>query len=179
VTQTPAKPPVAAGLEVADKLLEQGEIIIFAIKPSPWFVLLVSWPVLAAAVAVPILMYASDLTLGLALGLSQRLVVLVCAAAATARVLAASFQWMGKIFILTNRRVVRVQGVTRVQVLECLLRDIGDVQVTAGVAQRALGIGNLVFDTADDCQQAPWLDVPRPAEVQKQVQQAISKAKKL
>ena len=50
---------------VAERLLRDGEIIILAVKPSRWFVLLVTWPVLwGAALAGLVAVWAGQPLLG-------------------------------------------------------------------------------------------------------------------
>ena len=43
----PASPIAAAQQAVPQSLLQDGEVILLAVKPSPWWVVLHAWPVLA------------------------------------------------------------------------------------------------------------------------------------
>ena len=153
---------------VCETLLQDGEEIILAVKPSGWYVLLASWPVLVAAVAVAV---ASE-----AMGFSGPLqaVPLVCAAAACLRVVVACCQWMGILYVLTNKRVMRVRGLLRADACWCELARIEEVLVSAGPLEGLLGLASLLFRQAGDgCSQACWTNVARPADVQEAVQSAI------
>jgi len=169
-----ACPPVAAA--VPARLLEGGEIVILAIKPSGWFVPLSSLPVLAAAAAVAAVFYLAGEFLG---SQATRTAVLgICVVAACVRVLVAGLQWMSRLYVLTDRRAVRVRGVLREDVCQRLLRDVVKVTLTASVSERLAGVGSLYLGLAGgETATVDWTFVAKPGEVRQIVADAVSRAK--
>jgi len=153
---------------VSEALLRDGEEIILAVKPSGWYVLLVSWPVLVAAATVAV---ASGV-----LGFSgpRQVVPFACAAAACLRVVLACCQWVGLLYVLTNRRVMRVRGILRSDACWCELAKIAEVAISAGPLEGLLGLASLLFlEAGGRCSQVCWTNLARPAEVQQAVRSAI------
>ena len=64
--------------------------------------------------------------------------------------------WLG-LYVLTNRRVLRVSGAVREAVQQCLLRYIARAEVSVSPAERLLGVGSLSFESSDPAaRQAHW-----------------------
>jgi uncharacterized membrane protein YdbT with pleckstrin-like domain len=166
-----AKTP-AAHAALSARILDEGEIVIFAIKPSPWFVPLASWPVVLVAMLVAALAQTGDL----ASSLPQRTVFVLCVAVACVRVMMASAQWISRLYILTNLRVMRIRGIFQAEVFDCPLRRISSTRIDSTLGQRVLRLGNLEFDTYPDkpCD-VDWLTISRPDEIKKMVDEAIAK----
>jgi len=164
-----SEPAVA---QAAERLLADGEVIVLALKPSGWFVLLASLPVLLLALAAA----AGAFVAGARLEgrLIERVIFLACAAAGVLRLLAAMMQWHGRLYVLTNRRVIRLAGVLREDLYHCPLRLVRQVFLTATAGERLAGAGSLVFET--DGEGPPgttWACIPRPTEVRRIVEETI------
>ena len=101
-------------------LLDRDEIVILAVKPSLWFVLFVSarWLALAGVVIVLAALFDQPFML------DTLTLVEGALALAAARVGIALLQWASRLYVLTNRRVIRVRGILRVDVFECQLSRI-------------------------------------------------------
>jgi hypothetical protein len=170
----PTGTPTAERALVPERLLEEGEVVILAVKPSGWFVPLVSWPALLVAAIVAAVTYLAEGILGSSLPVQARLVGLLCVAFACLRLVAAALQWAGRLYVLTNLRLIRVRGVFGTDVFQCPLKAVRAAQLTAGVAERSLGVGTLVF-TIDASREgsAAWVHISHPAEVQRIVNEAI------
>ncbi|HAU36918.1 MAG TPA: hypothetical protein DCX07_04290 [Phycisphaerales bacterium] len=166
---------VAPAAVVSERMLRDGEVVLYAAKPSFWSVLLVSGPVLVAAGLVAV---ATSLTVP-ALPVARQTVVLVCVAAACLRVMVACAQWGGRMYVLTNLRVLRISGLTRVELGECALKRIVRVQPSAAVWERAIGTGNLLFHAGEkpDVPAVVWQHLSRPAEVEQLVNEAVRRAR--
>jgi hypothetical protein len=173
----PAHLAADAATVVPAEHLQDGEVVILAVKPSRWFALLVSWPwiVLAGIVAV-----ATWLAGGaLAASHTARLVVLACCAVACTRVTVACFQWLGRLYVLTDRRVLRFRGIFREEVYGCPLRHLLHVHLSATLPERALGVGSLLFQGDDRAPagEGHWLHLARPQEVLRLVEEARHRAR--
>jgi len=176
--------PLAEGAEltavaealVPAKLLRDGEVVILAVRPSGWFALLVSLPALAVAAVIALAAVAARGMFGLSV--SKEVLLLFCALVGCLRLGVALVQWMGRLYILTNLRVVRLRGVVRVDVFEIPLKKIVQTRLVASVAERPLGVGSLCFETAEGrAEEASWIHVARPAELQQMVNDAIRRVK--
>jgi uncharacterized membrane protein YdbT with pleckstrin-like domain len=161
---------------VPARLLEDGEIVILAIKPSGWFVVLSSFPVLVAAAAVAAVVHFTGEFLGSQA--TQRAVLALCVVAACVRVLVGALQWMSRLYVLTDRRVIRVRGVLHEEVCQRLLRQIANVTLAASAPERLMGVGSLYLDVAGGAAGSiDWTYLARPGEVRQIVADAVSRAK--
>ena len=173
-----ASTALPAEAAVAERLLRDGEIIIFAIKPSRWFVLLVTWPTLwGAVVAGVVAVWAGQPLLG---GTTPRTVWSFCAAVVGVRLVLGAVQWAGRWYILTNYRLVQVRGLHRPEVVDHELRRMEKTFVQLGAAGRLLpSVGTLLFDTVDgENRPPPWLYIARPGEIERIVDEAIRHARR-
>ena len=167
-----AAPPVAI---VPDKLLDAGEVVILAIKPSFWFVLLNSFPAVAAAGGVALFCYVLA-KLGVA-WMSPKVVLTLCGTVALAKVMASCVQWAGRLYVLTNVRIIRLRGVLRADVFQCPLRQIAETGLTASLPEKVLAVGSLWFHVPDSkAQETAWLHIAQPNEVHEVVREAIRRA---
>jgi hypothetical protein len=177
---TPSVEPTtitAPGLTVVPaRLLDGGEVVILAVKPSAWFCLLVSLPVLLTAAAFTAAGYlAARVWSG---PLQPTAIALFWAGVSIVRLVVAYLQWLARLYVLTNRRVLRVSGLFREAVHTCLLRHVARAEVSVSPAERVLGVGSLSFQSSDPAaRQAHWAHINYPAEVQQIVAEAISRAR--
>jgi len=171
-----ANPPVQMDVGAAEELLDGGEVILLAIRPSPWFVLMTCWPVLAAAGVVSgVTVLAIE---ALSMALPGRSIYFVCGAVASIRVAVACGEWVGRLYILSSRRVLSVQGVRRARIEGCPLQKIVEVSVIASPGEKPIGVGDLVFlDGAGKALGPIWACVARPAEVREAVEAAIRRVR--
>jgi hypothetical protein len=178
---SPAVPPAglaasAAAIRAADRL-EDGEVILLTVKPSRWFVLVMSWPVVLLAAAVAAGAYALA---GLVnCEINTRLVGLVCMAAACTRVTFACLQWMGRQYILTNRRVIRLRGAFHEDLAQCRLKDLLSIHLSVSPSEHLLGIGSLLFERTDQrpAHDIHWILLADPKETHQAVCEAWNRAR--
>lgn len=164
-----AKPAVAVKLELGGD-----EIIQFSIRPSVWFVPLVSFKwvlaigLLAALLAV---VSAGNWT-------SQIFVAYqVLAGLAALRIAIATLQWASRLYVLTNRRVMRFTGVLSVHVAECPLAKISAADLLAAWYEHPLRLGTIRMSSRV-CNPGVvvWEQLAHPAEVHDLLTRAIRKA---
>lgn len=165
-------PAAEARILLPEQLLTDGEVIILAVKPSGWFVLLASWPVLAIAAMA-----------GVAMGLLRtagpyQAALLVCVGVVCLRIVVACFQWMGLVYVLTNKRVMRICGLVRTDSVSCRLTEINQVELSRSPLEGPLGIGSLYFQSTErSVEQAAWINVAGPDELLKTINDAIQRAR--
>jgi hypothetical protein len=156
-------------------LLDGGEIVHFAIKPSAWFILLDSSRWLAASLAVAVLAATEVISSGYQL-LALRAAVLLAAVGLGW----ATLEWVSRLYVLTNRRVMSIRGVVRVEMFECFLRRIHDARLAVSPPQRLFRVGTVLIRVGMESGAAPsasWRHVARPADVHQKLCDAISRAR--
>lgn len=152
-------------------LLDDSEIVILAIKPSLWFVLFESsrWLIVLTLVALAGAGWGERLA-----WVHSRTVIQTAVVLMAARVGVAMLQWICRLYVLTNRRVLRLRGIFNVQVFECPLSRIQNTFLTLNWYERLLTLGSIHFATAGTgAVEASWLYINRPLEVHEQVRSAI------
>ncbi|MBN2582116.1 MAG: PH domain-containing protein [Planctomycetes bacterium] len=159
---------------VAQDLLADGEIVILRLKPSLWFIPLVSAPILALGVLA---ILTGNLSIvdrhfsGAQHTLTQIGLVIIAL-----RLAWALLQWFARIYILTDRRVIRQRGVLNIQLFECPLERLQNTFVCRNLVQRVLGVGTIFFATAGTGQiEAMWQHVSHPTKVHKTIVETIQK----
>ena len=167
-----------AAAELTRDLVDDDEIIILMLRPSLWYVLLSSLGGLAIiALATFALAYMAKFMSTLpGIGWSDRQAFLLGVILATVRTGWQIAEWMGKVYILTDRRVIVRSGVLRVAVFQTQLKNIQHTIVFARLRERLLGLGTIGFATAgSDTFEAFWLMIRQPFTVHKTVVEAIKR----
>jgi len=159
----------------AEQLLGSGEVVILAIRPSGWFILIVSFPVLTVAALMLIAALASEGLLGLPV--SRDTAILFCLTVAGFRLAVALAQWTSRLYVLTNLRVLRVRGLLKIDVFQLPLKKIAQTDLLVTILERPLGLGSLFFRTVEGVHEGDWICIARPGEVQQIVQDAVRRAK--
>lgn len=154
--------------------LHGGEIVIFAIKPSMWFLVFVSvrWLLGAAAIILltPWLMRSYP-------EVGQRLLTHATLIVTAVRLVAALLQWSSRLYVLTNRRVMSCRGVLQVKIFESPLVRIRNTYVKTGRCKRICNVGSIGFSLQGSRTVDAWWDqIASPNEIHKQVRAAIEKA---
>jgi len=174
-----AEPASAAhpvrSVAAAARLIADGEQIVLALKPSGLFVLLVSAPLGLALLVVILAGFLFD-RMGVPC-IDSRLLLVVCVVATLARLVIAGLQWLSRLYILTDRRVIRVKGVLRVQVFECALSRIQHTELVLSLPERIFGLGTVLFATAGTgAAEAAWAVIAKPAQVHEVVVEYVRRA---
>jgi hypothetical protein len=100
------------------------------------------------------------------------------AAVIACRLMWAAMQWMGRLYVLTNLRLLTVSGVLRSEVLDCPLRKVARTRVVRSAVDAVLGIGSVEIVPQDPDQPfAVWQQVARPAEVHETIVATLNRAK--
>jgi hypothetical protein len=168
--------PSVSAQHVRHTLLESDETILLMLTPSLWFVPFSSLgTLLAVACGILAMTWTSRLPMvpwseaqALVLGLSL----------AGLRLSWALMEWTQRLYLLTDRRVLRRGGVLRGLIVEESLRDVRHTVVVASRGERWVGVGTVSFVTSGAAGldwTLAWESVRRPAEVQRSVREAIER----
>jgi len=168
--------PSLAGI-VPARLLDEGETVILAIKPSLWFVLFSSARVVGLMVLVMGLTpYFAGKFDGEGI---WRSIMYWAGVLAALRLAYAFLEWMSRLYVLTDRRVMRIKGVFNVDVFECHLTRIQNTFLTLALHERVFRLGSIQFATAGTgAIEAAWLNINDPLKIHETVRQAIDRARK-
>lgn len=151
-----------------------GEVIILSLRPHPLFVLLSSArDVIVLLLSGWLLWWMAGMgwmpfAPGRALSLFSSLALL--------RVGWSGLDWSMRLYVLTDRRVVRIVGVLRRFTFEAPLASIQHVNLTKSVPERVLGLGTIGFATAGTgAVEAYWLSIGKPDETLRIVRETLDK----
>jgi len=165
-----AAPTVA----ILPELLDGGEVVILAIKPSLWFLLFDSARWIALGSLLVVFAALSSTTVA---GLSPTSIGKLGLITIAARVGIALLRWVSRYYVLTNRRIMRLCGVLRADIESCPLLDIRNTRVSQDVCERATRLGTIEYYFE---KQPPvdlnWRNLARPNEVHNEVRKAIERA---
>jgi hypothetical protein len=148
---------------IEPSLLLPGEIIVFEIKPSLWYVLFASLPIAGLGL---VLMFLSLAVRDELPDVARHWGIVIGGWTVGLRVAIGLIEWLGRTYVLTDRRILKQHGVLNVRV-ECLgLEEIDNTFVAQASVQRTLGIGN-IFCRCSAAHGEPhiWEHVRRPKEV--------------
>ena len=153
-------------------ILNDGELVLLVLRPSLWFILLSSLR-FSAAVLIAVI--------GMKLwgrAISDRIYIDIAAVAIVARLMFAVVAWMGRLYVLTDMRILRLSGVFSVDVFDCPLRKVARTRLSFPIRERLLRLGSIEIVPSDaDAQATVWSMIARPVEVHETVTAAISRAK--
>jgi hypothetical protein len=89
-----------------------------------------------------------------------------------------TLQWMGRLYILTDLRILRLAGVFTVDAYECPLRRIARTRIVRTSRERIVGVGSIEIIPQDEERAIDtWQTVARPKEVHETIVAAINRAK--
>ena len=157
-------------------ILNGSEIIILAIKPSLWYILLVSSRWFIVLLGLSIVVWLSG-QMGWLDGQAQ-LLLGIAFAGIIMRLAFGLLQWQSRVYILTNLRVLRIRGVLRVEMFQCHLLRLKEVTLAACTAERLLGIGTIsLASDSSSPMEAHWLNIRHPVQVHRQILEAVKALK--
>jgi len=159
---------------ISPSVLLPAEVVIFELKPSLWFVVITSLPVAVVGAAIITLAFTlRDLQTYRypALAVGMWIIGL--------RVAVALVQWLGRTYVLTDRRALVQSGVVDVKVQAVALEKVTNTFVAQAVIPRLLGVGTIFFRTDPaDGQSLAWEHVRRPQDVHGHVVMQIDEWKR-
>lgn len=165
--------PVAA-VDAAAQMLDGDEIVELTLKPSLWYIVIAAFKfVLGTLLAAGVLLAAAQN----GLIAPMPLLVQLCFFAAGARAAFAAVQWASRLYILTNRRVMRFRGILKVEGAECRLNAVANATLHVAWYQRWLRLGTIRITPAEPgAIPLAWEQVARPTEVYERLLRAIRRS---
>jgi hypothetical protein len=159
---------------LAGHILRDGEVILLVLRPSLWFILTSS---LRFVAGVLILAMGARIFVE-AVQRNPWVVVQVAGAIIIGRLLWGVLQWSGKLYVLTDARVLALDGVIHVDVFDCPLRKIARARVIANTRERILWLGSIeIIPQDEDLPIGLWQTVARPRWVLKMILEQISRSR--
>lgn len=157
-----------------DEIVDGGETIVLAIKPSIWRPVFDSMPWLIMAAVLGVTLTAMGKSPP---GLSVSLAIQIVLVLGVARLGIAIIRWVPTWYVLTNRRVMCVHGVRAPQVHSLALIDIRNTHLNATASEKLIGLGTISF-VSDEPNHAPqiWMSINRPREIHEKIRRAIENA---
>ncbi len=156
-------------------LLQGGEIIILLLKPSPLYIVLGCLGSLAVIIgfAAVLLLVQPWFNIG---AHARSDIIALAVALCGLRIGWQTLEWLSRTYVLTDRRVIRIRGVLRVEMFQAPLCHVQHTEVMFTVPERLLGLGSISFATSGSAYpEAYWVMVKRPLAIHRRILQAISR----
>ncbi|HYE62323.1 MAG TPA: dephospho-CoA kinase [Phycisphaerales bacterium] len=168
----PASQPPNPPTGLLRRYVPEGERIILWLHPSPWFIVLRSFWVIAVVMLIVVgIRYGA--------GVIDLPVVVDFAAWIGAGILVAvvvwqSLEWLSRLYVLTDRRLIAVAGVVRQSISDVPLRNVRNLVIVRSLADRLLGLGTLGAATAGTANyEVVWVELEKPNDVMRLVRKAV------
>ncbi len=153
-------------------LLQPGETIVLLLKPSILYVVLAC----LKSLILIVLLTAAGVYLARTTGsgdLAQQIAI-SGATGTLGRVAWQFFEWLSRVYVLTDQRIIAVGGVLRVRVFEAPFKHVAQTELFFSLRERVFALGTLVFSTpGTGGRDAGWEMVSRPLEVHATVVQTL------
>jgi hypothetical protein len=157
---------------LASHILRDGEIIILLIKPSVWFIPWSSLTFCGAVLLISLGTAVLDHRLHDRLDFEMATVFIFC------RLVWALLQWMGRLYVLTDQRILRIGGVFTINVFDCPLRKIVRTRMISTLREKMVGVGSIeIIPRDEEMPTAVWQTIARPRDVHKRIIAAINRAR--
>jgi hypothetical protein len=173
----PARPTMASSLATlfTTHILQDGEIVLLIVKPSAWFILVSPMRFLAA---VLIFVIAGVLLGGRLEGKNLLYFIDVGIFLMAGRLMWATLQWMGQVYVLTDRRILTLSGIFSIDIFDCPLRKVARTRIAYTTRERVFRLGTIqIIPSSDEMPDSAWQMVAKPAEVHEMLVATINKSK--
>jgi len=155
-------------------VIDGGEIVVLAIKPSLWRPVFDSAVWLATSVLLAVTLTMIGLPLpGLSSATTAQLVLLIGFTGLGVSVI----RWTTTWHVLTNRRIIDIHGVRTPRIAACLLVHVRNTYLHCSVPEKVTRLGTITFVT-DEPDRLPhvWRSIAHPDEVHAKIRRAIENA---
>mgnify|MGYP003894310911 CR=1 FL=1 len=156
-------------------VLRDGELVLLVLKPSRWFIL---FQTLRFAAIVGICLSGLMLTKGIPSGRGLITYIEVAILLITARLMFAALQWVARLYVLTDLRILKLSGVFTPEVFDCPLRKVARTRLVYTFRERLWRLGSIeIIPREESLPFEVWNTVRRPQRVHEQIVAAINRAR--
>jgi hypothetical protein len=152
-------------------IVRDGEIILLTLKPSLWTIFFSTLPAVGLALIIMIgarLWAQHHVHIGVEIGM-----MLIAGRAAWA-----VLSWTGKLYLLTDMRIVRIAGVFTPQIHDIPLRKVARTRLTASVRERLWRLGSIeIIPESDHWPWSVWQTIPHPRQIDETIRRTVARAK--
>lgn len=175
LSAAPASAALPAIASVASLLtrhaLRDGEIVLLILKPSRWLILFNTMPAIAGAIMLLVALHFAHAP---HFHWYVEGALFVVGGCLTWHVL----QWMGRLYLLTDQRVLRLSGIFSIEVFDCPLRRVSRTRIIRTPREQVVSLGSIeIIPSDEDRPCGVWQTIRRPIEVNEKIQSAIQKAR--
>lgn len=173
-TVAPARLSSSLAALLTGHILQDGEVILLILKPSFWFIILSSlrWAAAVCILLVAAKIYGDALPGKNAAYLEAGIFIIA------GRLMFAVLQWMSRLYVLTDMRILRLSGIFSPVLFDCPLRKVAGTRVSFTTRERLLRLGSIDIVSSDSqCGWAQWQTIYKPREIHEQIVAAIQRAK--
>ena len=157
------------------QLLQPSEIIILLIKPSPWYILLTSLGFLATTILITALMLALQ-SRGFIPWINRNDLYLAAFGICGIRLFWQFLEWLSRLYVLTDQRIIRIAGVVRVQVFETPIKNVQHTTTLFSLRERFFHLGTIAFATSGTAgTEAAWHMIAQPLDVHRIVVETLGR----
>lgn len=151
------------------KLLNDYETVVLDLHPHWWFF---GWPAIATGGTVLLsLIVRAQTDGGVETALSYLLLALLLVSAAW--LIVRLMDWRTTYFVVTSHRLIFRRGLLSRSGIEIPLEKVNNVNFHQTIAERLLGCGDLIIESASESGQSRFTDVVNPDRVQGIIHTAI------
>jgi hypothetical protein len=146
-------------------------VILLLLKPSVWFVLLASLrfiaAILIAAIAARLWLHANT-----------HLCVDGTVFCIAGRLMLATLSWFGRLYVLTDQRVLRISGVLNVEICDCPLRKVARTRILRTFDEKLFRLGSIeIIPQEEERECAYWQTIAKPIEINERLIETIRRSK--
>ncbi|MGA2584422.1 MAG: PH domain-containing protein [Tepidisphaeraceae bacterium] len=157
---------------LANHVLRDGELVLLVIKPSLWFI-----PFNSAVFSAITIICAASLAM-LNHRMHDRFYIELAFLVIAGRLIWVTLQWLNRLYILTDLRVLRFSGVFVVDMFDCPLRKVVRTRIVSPPRERFVRVGSIEIIPRDETMPtAVWQTIAKPYEILEQLRAAIKRAK--
>lgn len=167
--------PISTSLAtlLASHIIRDGEVVLLVLKPSFWFFIFNS-----VAFIVFVLMLAAAIDAVYDRRIHDHFIYETALFFIAGHLMWTTLQWMGRLYVLTDMRILRLSGIFTIDVFDCPLRKIIRTRLVSPFREKLVGVGSMEIIPKDESTPtAIWQTIRKPIEVHERVIAAINRAK--
>lgn len=160
------------GTLLGTHVLRDGELVLMILKPSLWFIIFNSFAFAVVVAFIAVILAVVDHRM------HDHFYFEAAVFFIAGRLMFAVLQWMGRLYILTDLRVLRITGIFGVEIFDCPLRKVVRARLVSASREKLVGVGSIeIIPSDENIPTAVWQTIAKPHEIYQRLQAAINRAK--